>query len=70
MKKRKDECEFCTSRSCSHQIYRDEEPKYDQIHCRKHVEEGESQADKVLGTGNGIMRWHRSSTAKLSRGDR
>ncbi len=69
--KRKDECEFCTSRSCHHQIYRDQEPKYDQVHCFEHIEKGELQADEILGgKGSGMFRTHRSSTGKLTRGSR
>lgn len=69
-KKRKDECQFCKSRLCDKQIYRDEEPKYDEVYCDKHCDEAEMACDEILGNGKRIFRHHRSSTGKLSRGSR
>lgn len=68
--KRKDECQFCTSRSCFKQIFRDEDPKYDEVYCDKHCNEAEQEANRVMGDGKGIFRTHRSSTGKVSRGER
>lgn len=70
MKKRKDECIACTSRSCHNQIYRDEEPKYDEVYCHSHHKEAETHCNETLGVKNGILRTYRNSTAKLRRGDR
>lgn len=70
-KKRKNECQFCTSRKCYAQIYRDEEPKYDEVYCYKHADEAAEAADRVLGgRGSGIKRCHRSSSSPVSRGER
>jgi len=69
MKKRKDECQFCTSRSCHNRIYRKEEPKYDEVYCYKHIREAEVKVDEILGRNNGISRTHQSSTGKLRRGE-
>lgn len=69
MKERKDECLFCSSRSCYSQIFRDEEPKYDEVFCEKHINEGYENASKTLNEGI-HLRTHRDSTGKLSRGDR
>ena len=66
MKKRKDECLFCTSRSCSTKIIAE---NYQEIACSKHISDLEKHSDKVLGTGNGIKRIHLSSTGKLCRGE-
>lgn len=68
MKKRKDECLFCSSRKCGTRIVRLIEPKYDEIACDKHVLELEKHSDKVLGTHNGILRNHISSY-KVKRGE-
>lgn len=71
MKKRKDECQFCTSRSCYHQIFRDEEPRYDEVYCSKHIEEATQKCDEILGgRGSGIIRTHVSGTSKKKRGQR
>ena len=70
MKKPKNQCQFCKSRKCGFQIYRDEVPKYDEVYCIKHCDEAEKECDRVLGKKNGIMRTYRSSTGNLSRGSR
>ena len=67
MNKRKDECQFCKSRSCYHRIVRKIPPLYDEVFCSKHVKEGYDECDSILGKGNGIMRSHISSTGKLKR---
>jgi hypothetical protein len=67
MGKRKDECLFCNSRSCYFQIYRFEEPVYNEIACSKHITDLEKHSEKVLGTNNGIKRTHLTSTGKLKR---
>jgi hypothetical protein len=69
MKKRKDECLFCSSRTCSTRIYRREIPIYDEIACGKHVSDLEKHSDEVLGTKNGIMRTHVQTTGKFKRGE-
>lgn len=69
-KKRKNQCQFCKSFHCHKQIYRDEEPKYDEVYCDKHCDEAEKACDDTLGKGNGIFRTYRSSTGRLSRGNR
>jgi hypothetical protein len=69
MKKRKDECLFCTSRNCYTRIYRREVPIYDELACRRHVEELQKHSDEVLGTNNGIYRNHISGTGTFKRGE-
>lgn len=72
MMKRKDECLFCKSRSCYTRIYRtaDEKgPGYDEIACDKHIHDLEKHSDEVLGSHNGVMRLHMSSTARHKRKD-
>ena len=66
MKKRKDECQFCSSRSCYTRIFREESPKYDEVLCNKHLKEGHNKCNEVLGVGKNL-RTHQSSTGKLSR---
>jgi len=68
MKKLINECQFCKSRFCYHRIVREEEPKYDEVYCNKHIEEAEKEADRVLGVGNGIRRNHISGTGIQRRG--
>jgi hypothetical protein len=68
-KKRVDECLFCSKRSCSTRIVRLIEPKYDEIACHTHVEDLEKHSDEVLGSKNGVMRNHISSSARLKRGE-
>jgi hypothetical protein len=70
MKKRKDECIFCKSRSCYTRIVREIAPYYDEVACPEHVEQSQDRADEVLGRKNGIYRHHISSTGKLRRGDK
>ena len=67
MKKLINECQFCKSRFCYHRIVRQENPKYDEVYCNKHIREAEDEADKVLGNP-GYMRTHISSTAIQKRG--
>jgi len=69
MKKRKDECQLCSSRSCYHRIYRTEEPKYDEVYCDKHIKDAEALSDKILGINNKIYRTFENSTGKLWRGN-
>ncbi len=70
IEKKKNECQFCKSIHCFQQIYRDEEPKYDEVYCNKHIKEAEKACDEVLGIGNGLVRTHRSSSGRISRGSR
>ena len=70
MKKRKDECLFCTSRSCYHRIVRLERPCYDEIACIVHITDGEKHSDATLGKGNGIFRSYISGNSKKRRGDK
>lgn len=70
MGKRKYECLFCKSRTCNTRIVRFEEPKYDEVACSKHMEYLEKHSDNVLGSGNGIIRTHITSSSRLMRGDK
>ena len=67
MKKRKDECLFCTSRKCVCRIVRQESPYYDEVSCVHHISDLEKHSDKVLGKGNGVQRWHLSGLSKYKR---
>ena len=67
MRKLINECQFCKSRFCYHRIFREEAPKYDEVYCGKHINEGEKEADKVLGNP-GHKRVNISSTAIQKRG--
>lgn len=70
-RKNKNECQFCKSRSCYKQIYRDEFPFYDEVYCDQHCNEAEEESNRVLGgAGSKVFRTYRSSTGKLRRGDR
>lgn len=69
MKKRKDECQFCSSRSCYTRIVRFEDPIYDEVFCHKHMDEAHQKCNEVLGIGKN-MRHHISSTGKMSRGEK
>lgn len=62
MAKRKDECLFCSSRTCSIRIY-------DELACNKYILDLEKHSDKVLGSHNGIMRNHVSGSGKYKRGE-
>jgi hypothetical protein len=70
MKKPKNQCQFCKSIHCYNQIYRDEAPIYDEVYCQKHHKEAEEECNRFLGKANGVFRSYRSSTGRLSRGDR
>jgi len=59
MKKRKNECLFCTSRSCHAKIISE---NYEEIACSKHAKNLERHAREVRGI-------YRSSTGKMSRGE-
>jgi hypothetical protein len=69
MKKRNDECLFCGKRSCSTRIVRLETPTYDEIACDKHIADLEKHSDEVLGSKNGVMRCHITSSGRLKRGE-
>ena len=69
MTKRKDECLFCSRRSCNTRIVRLVELKYDEIACSDHIEDLEKHSNEKLGKENGIMRDHISSTGKMKRGE-
>ena len=69
MAKRKDECLFCSKRSCSVRIVRLKEPIYDEIACNKHISDLEKHCDSILGQNNGVMRWHISSSGRVKRGE-
>jgi hypothetical protein len=64
---RKDQCKFCTSRSCYVRIYTDD-LSYDEVACNKHIIDLEKHSDRVLGRGNGVMRTHVTGTSKKKRG--
>jgi len=67
-KKRKDECLFCSSRSCYTRIVTSEDKGklYDEIACPNHVFELEKHSDETVPK---VMRIFASSTARLKRGD-
>ena len=67
MNKLINECQFCKNRFCYHRIVREQEPKYDEVYCNKHINEAEEEADKVLGNP-GHMRTHISGTGIQKRG--
>jgi hypothetical protein len=69
MRKRIDECLFCSSRTCRTRIVRPEEPHYDEVACNRHISELEKHSDVVLGRKNGVMRHHISSLGNLKRGE-
>jgi hypothetical protein len=70
MKKRKDECLFCTSRKCNTRVVRQEEPLFDEVSCDKHINLLYGHADAVLGRkGSGVYRHHISSSGMLKRGE-
>jgi hypothetical protein len=69
LKKRKDECLFCSSRSCHTRIVRLENPVYDEVACSRHVANLEDHSDSVLGRKNGVMRNHITSSSKMERGE-
>lgn len=62
------ECAFCKSRKCHRRIYTND-LRYDEVACLAHGKELELNADAVLGSKNGVMRHHFSSTAKVYRGE-
>jgi hypothetical protein len=66
--KRKDECLFCKSRKCYIRIVRQEaEPFYDEIACDEHGSDLENHSDEVLGSYNGIMRYHITGSSRMKR---
>ena len=67
---RNDKCLFCNSRNCHTRIVTVEDTTYDEIACYKHVEDLEVHSDEILGTKNGVLRMHISSTGKLKRGEK
>lgn len=70
MTKRKDECLFCSRRSCRTRIVRFEEPRYDELACTEHVSALEKHADAALGgRGRNVDRWHCSTTGRYVRGE-
>lgn len=69
MKKRKDECQFCSRRKCYNRILRTEEPKYDEVYCYEHAKEAHKACNEYLGVGNGVMRSYINNTGGCRRGD-
>ena len=69
MKKRKDECLFCTSRRCYERVASSEDKgkTYDEIACIKHIENLYDDSDEKAP---GIMKIFQSSTARQKRGDK
>lgn len=61
------QCLFCNSRQCHTRIYTDN-MGYDEVACSKHIKELEHHADETLGSHNGVLRWHHSSSGFLTRG--
>ena len=66
MNKRKDECLFCTSRTCYTKIIA---KNYQEIACSKHISDLEKHSDEKLGRKNGVKRIHQTSIEKLKRGE-
>ena len=68
MKKRKDECLFCSSRSCHERVVssRDNGKTYDEIACRNHVKELYKHSDEVAPK---VMKYFITSTSRLKRGE-
>lgn len=68
MKKRKDECLFCKSRSCYERVvsFEDKGQTYDEIACRNHVKELHKHSDEKLPK---VMKIFSSSTGKQKRGE-
>jgi len=67
MKKLINECQFCKSRFCYNRIVREEEPRYDEVFCNKHIDEAEKESDRVLGAP-GYKRAYISGTGIQKRG--
>lgn len=67
--KRKDQCQFCTSRRCHNRILRTEPPVWDEVACNKHLDDAFEAVDLALGVGTGITRSYISSTGFLKRGE-
>lgn len=42
--------------------------RFDEVSCDEHRRDLEKHADNILGSHNGVLRNHISSSAKLSRG--
>jgi hypothetical protein len=67
LKKRKNECLFCTSRKCNHRIVSVDDGKtYDEIACRKHVKELYKHSDE---NASGIEKHHIETTGTLYRSE-
>lgn len=68
MKKRKDECLFCTSRRCSNRVVSldDKGITYDEISCSKHADEMYKDSDIKAPK---VMKMFISSTGRLFRKD-
>jgi hypothetical protein len=67
MKKRKDECLFCTIRSCYERVVSSDDAgkTYDEISCPTHLKDLHKHSDLQAP---GIMKYFISSTGKLKRG--
>ena len=64
---KKTKCLFCNSYKCYERVVRFEAPEYDELGCRKHVNELHNHVDEKLGIKNGVGRHYISSTGTLSR---
>jgi len=62
-------CKFCYNYKSRTRIV-SKDRTYDEVSCPKHTNELEKDADKLLGSGNGKIRMHISSTGILCRGDK
>jgi hypothetical protein len=65
---KKTKCKFCNSLRCHTRII-SEDKTYDEIACDKHIHDLESDSDKILGSHNGVMRTHISSSMTVKRGE-
>lgn len=63
------ECFKCKSRFCDNGIIstNDFGKQFNEIACPKHTDDLYSYADEVLGSNNGVIRKHISTTGNLSR---
>ena len=60
-------CKFCNSRKCKTRIVTDD-GKYDEVACDHHIGDLERDADRVLGSNNGVIR-HITSSDRVKRGE-
>lgn len=62
-------CKFCNSTNCKTRIVCADGQFYDEVACDKHIRALETDADTILGSNNGIMRTHITSSQPVKRGE-